>query len=610
MIPLLLLPATVAIGVALAMAGPERLPGEPKGRNGLATDKRAAAPAVEPASRPALPAAARVQPGKTKARHALVLEKKKKAAAKKAALAKRAKQAVRKGKSNVAAIVREADPALRPRSPPDEPLLNTPRNVLHDPSQPALVVAGAAAESTAADAAPASQAAAPGVANRPGFRPLAPFQLPAFAGPRGGPFRPVTEFLSYQYSIGSESDITYRKDRDLDKRLRDNSSIMAPQINGYILYRPNDRIETLVEMILERELPVHEEAQVTLPNGDVVPAPRHRNMLAVDQAWIKFKGVGPVDVTLGRRNFEDERHWLYDTSLDTVHGRAKWQDFIFEAALVRKDRFDGDLFGPVEKGRIDRAMFYGEYRGIEDIKLGGYAIKSRDRAGQEGQPWHLGLRAYGTPSDRFAFWSELALLRGKDELQRDFSAYAADVGLRYRYPALPLKPSITLGYASGSGDDDANDRRNRAFRQTGLQSNEVKGAGVSKFKYYGEALDPELSNLQILTVGLGLRLGYQVHVDLVYHNYRLNALADELRNAAVTAQMNQDAGNPSKDVGNALDLVVGLRNLFGERRLGIDLRVGLFRPGAAFRNEVGGDPLNPVFAGADKSIGALLKFWW
>lgn len=575
MIPLLLLPATLAIGVALAFPTADQ------------------------------PKAVRERQGGDGATAPI-----KKA---KAAPSKRTRKAVRKIGTKPSAVVRQvkapqplAAPAaaasgrVQPPSAPagdTKPFDDAVRGVLHGaPPQPAAPVA--------------PDGAAPPAPARPGFGSMAQFQLPSLTGPHGGPFRPVTEYLAYQYSVGSESDVTYRRDPDLDKRRRDNSSIMAPQINGYILYRPNDRIETLAEMILERELPVHEEAQVTLPNGDVRPAPRHRNMLAVDQAWIKFKGVGPVDVTVGRRNFEDERHWLYDTSLDTVHGRAKWQDFVFEAALVRKDRFDGDLFGSVEKGRNDRAMFYGEYRGIEDIKLGGYAIKSRDRAGQEGQPWHLGLRAYGTPSDRFAFWSDLALLRGKDELQRDFSAYAADVGLRYRYPALPLKPSITLGYAYGSGDDDPNDRRNRAFRQTGLQSNEVKGAGVSKFKYYGEALDPELSNLQILTVGLGLRPGYQVHVDLVYHKYRLNALADELRNAAVTAQMNQDAGNPSKDVGSALDLVVGLRNLFGERRLGIDLRVGLFRPGAAFRNEVGGDPLNPVFAGADKSISALVKFWW
>ena len=419
----------------------------------------------------------------------------------------------------------------------------------------------------------------------------------------------MIQFLTYQYSYGSESDITYRRDRDLHNRLKDNALILAPQINGYFIYRPNDRVEMMLEMFLEREIAASEERIVTLPDGEKVASERRRSSLAIDQAWIKFKSLGPFELTLGRRNFEDDRHWLYDTSLDVIVVKFKRASFNAEFSYGRKELVKLDLLKPVTETRIDNYMAYLEYRGIEDIKLAGYSIKRDDRAGQEGKPLLLGLRAYGMPTDRFNFWSELAFLRGKDEAKRDFRGHAIDAGATYRFPDLPLHPSVTLGYATGSGDANPKDNKNTEFRQTGLQSNEFKMAGVSKFKYYGEALDPELSNLQILTVGVGFRPATSIHVDLVYHKYRANEFTEEIRNWALTNKMNQDPGQPpSKDVGSAFDVVLGFRNVFGLRRLGVDMRAGWFYPGKAFRNETGGKPV--AFRNADKGISVLAKFWY
>ncbi|MEO6320934.1 MAG: alginate export family protein [Polaromonas sp.] len=443
---------------------------------------------------------------------------------------------------------------------------------------------------------------------------LAQFQLPkASSGEPGSPDaprypeRPLIQYLKYQFSYGSESDITYRRNPDLDKRLRDNSLILAPQVNGSVIYRPNARLEMMLELILEREVAASEQGVVTLPSGQTHITPRRRASLLVDQAWVKFKELGPFEMTLGRRNFEDGRHWLYDTSLDTAFVKFKQGAYQAELSVSRKDRLDLDLFAPVQKTRTDNYMFYLDYRGIEDIKVAGYTIARNDRTGKEGKPLHLGLRAYGMPSDRFNFWTELALLRGKDAAQKNFRAHAFDVGATYRFPALPYTPNITLGYAYGSGDDKPNDSVNHEFRQTGLQSNEGKFGGIPNLKYYGETFDPELSNLQLLTAGLGFRPAPNISVDLVYHHYRLNKIADEIRNSALTAQINQDDARLSKNAGHALDVVLGFRNLFGVRRLGLDVRAGLFFPGKAFRNE---DPVTGEFRNANKSMSVLAKIWF
>lgn len=428
------------------------------------------------------------------------------------------------------------------------------------------------------------------------------------------PERPLISRLEYQFSYGSESDVAYRRNPDLDRRLKDTSLILSPQINGAIIYRPTDRVEMMLEAILQRDIAVKEQDIVTLPSGQTQLAPRHYNSLPIDQAWVTFKDLGPADLTLGRRNFEDDRHWLYDTSLDTALVKLKGGAFQAELSYSRKDRLDLDLLAPVQKTRNDIYMAYLSYRGIEDTRLAGYTIYREDQAGREGQPLLLGLRASGNPSDRFNYWTELALLRGKDETKKNFKGYAVDIGGTYRFPDLPYAPNITLGYAVGSGDGNPNDRRNHEFRQTGLQSNEARLGGIPKLKYYGEALDPELSNLQILTAAVGFRPAPNISVDLVYHRYKTNKLASDLR-SALTAEMNQDSSRPSKEVGDALDIVIGFRNLFGVRRLGLDLRAGLFFPRGAYRNEVlFRHPTTrrqiSTFRTADKGISLIAKFWY
>lgn len=473
----------------------------------------------------------------------------------------------------------------------------------------AVLAVAAAALGSAAAAEPTVNHAAGAVSDTQ----VAQFQLPKSPSGDGDPAsaeqpqRPLIQALTYQYSVGSESDMNYRRDVDLDKRLRDNSHLIAPQINGSIIYRPNARVEMMLEMLLERETALREEAIVTLPNGDTQFAPRRRYSLPVDQAFVTFKDLGPIDLTLGRRNFEDSRRWLYDSSLDAALARFRQGAYQAEFSVSRKDRLDLDLLSPVRKTRTDNYMLYVDYRGIEDIRLAGYTILRKDKTGVEGKPMNMGLRAFGNPSDRFNFWTELALLRGKDELRRDFQGNAFDVGGTYRFPGLPFAPNITLGYASATGDGNTTDNVNREFRQTGLQSNEAAFGGIPKFKYYGEALDPELSNLKIFTAGLGFRPAAQVSVDLVYHHYRLFKIAEEIRNSALTAQMNQDETQISKKVGQALDVVLGFRNLLGVRRLGLDLRAGVFFPGQAFRNE---DPVTGGFRKADKSVSVIGKFWF
>ncbi len=449
----------------------------------------------------------------------------------------------------------------------------------------------------------------------PGHGRLAQFQLPPRPGEttreaeREGA-APLLSDLTFAYAWGSDSEIAYRKNSDLNKAVRDNSTAFAPTVFGFVDYRPTAWLETRLEATFQMLVPVHEEVQVILPNGDITfPSQKTQTSLLIDQAYVTIKNItAPFEFTVGRRNFEDPRLWLYDTALDAFIVKLKLGDFQTEASVSRENLWgDLDAIQNAPKGRVDNFIWYTEYRGIEDHRAAGYVIYRFDNAqpSAEGRPWFMGVRAYGRPSDAFNYWTELGIVRGTDELRQKLSGYGFDVGFTYRFPDLALSPNFTLGFAFGSGDGNpATETRNTAFRQTGLQSNEGRFGGVTQFKYYGEALDPEVSNLEILTAGIGFRLLPNVFVDLVYHRYRLNRIGEELRGSPITALMNQGDTPPSKDVGTEFDVILGFRNLFGLRRFGFEVRAGWFFPGSAFlRND--GTATNPIIRKPDNAVSVL-----
>jgi alginate production protein len=138
-----------------------------------------------------------------------------------------------------------------------------------------------------------------------------------------------------------------------------------------------------------------------------------------------------------------------------------------------------------------------------------------------------------------------------------------------------LRPSVTVAYAFGSGDGNPDDRVDRRFRQTGLQENEARFNGVTRVKYYGELLDPELSNLLIFTGGIGIRPTRRSSIDLVYHYY----LQDKVSTSIRGAELDADPSGISKRLGSEIDLVVGYEEL---RDIDLKWVLGYFIPSKAF----------------------------
>ena len=149
-------------------------------------------------------------------------------------------------------------------------------------------------------------------------------------------------------------------------------------------------------------------------------------------------------------------------------------------------------------------------------------------------------------------------------------------------------PYLTLGIARGSGDRNRGSGRNRAFRQTGLQGNNGKFRGLSRFRYYGEVLRPELSNLAVSTVALGIPIRKVSWVETIWHRYRQPVAADRI----VGSRLDIDPNGVSRKLGDEFDVIVS------------------HRPSAAWEFEftAGGFHAGPAFGPAKGRWASLIAF--
>jgi alginate production protein len=333
-----------------------------------------------------------------------------------------------------------------------------------------------------------------------------------------------------------------------------------------------------------------------------------------DEMWLVSEDVlgSGVSVELGRLDFEDDRRWWWDDDLDAA--RVSWETESTEVsvALARElisDRSDRSWVDPNDDGvlRVLGELSWDFRRGqaaewfvlAQDDhsrreQLGEVRGKEREDESDATLLW-LGARLMGVfdlgPHGLFGYWLDAAWLQGHERFaeyeevsrrrsrvdrvgERDVRGWAFDLGLGWILP-LPWEPRIFGGYALASGDPAPESGTDRAFRQTGLQANEAGFGGVERFPSYGLVLDPELSNLGIVTLGVGLSLLRASSLDLVYHYYRLAQPADSLRDARLEAELD----GVHRGVGHALDLVLALEEW---ERFEFDLALGALRLGPAF----------------------------
>jgi alginate production protein len=337
------------------------------------------------------------------------------------------------------------------------------------------------------------------------------------------------------------------------------------------------------------------------------------------EMWIvseDIAGTG-ISIDLGRLDFEDDRRWWWDEELDAV--RVIWETERTEVALALarelfSARSDQSFVEPEHEGVLrvigeaswdwrpnhalelflvyqdDRSsserpeeVFRQEREDDEDARLTwvGARLMGAHEAGRAGLLGYWLDTGFVSGEERFAEFEDLSRRRSvvEETLSRDVQGWGLDLGASWMF-ARPYEPRIHAGYALGSGDSSPEEGSDRSYRQTGLEENEAGFGGVERFNSYGVLLAPELSNLQVWTVGAGLSLLRSSSLDLVYHYYRQVDAAPFLRDARIDLPLT----GRDTDLGHEVDLVLALEEW---ERFEFDFLASAFRAGRAFGPENG-----------------------
>jgi hypothetical protein len=336
------------------------------------------------------------------------------------------------------------------------------------------------------------------------------------------------------------------------------------------------------------------------------------------ETWLYASNLlgGNWGIQAGRQNIREKREWWWDEDLDSV--RVHYTRPGFEVQLAA-----GEELGSVsadeeinpEKDEVFRIIgratwhwarkqrvefFFLDQNDHSDTPASGDIFSGDNNDEVDGDLTWYGVRALGRikyrPLGQFYYWLDTGYVDGRETVidfddfepggrivdtvdRQDIRGWAADLGVTWE-TNLSWKPSFTFGFAHGSGDDDPDDGTDHSFRQTGLQDNNGKYRGVNRFRYYGELLRPELSNLNIVTLSVGFPLLSNSSIEFPLHYYRQVDASTMLRDADLETR----PGGKSKSIGTEFDIAVGIEEW---KHLELELIAGLFRAGSAFGSRSG-----------------------
>ena len=151
-------------------------------------------------------------------------------------------------------------------------------------------------------------------------------------------------------------------------------------------------------------------------------------------------------------------------------------------------------------------------------------------------------------------------------------------GVRYRLCGEPRpgRPAVHTipPHAVGSGDTNLSDNKIGSFRQSGLYANEAD------YLYYGELYAPELSNIQIHSLGISLETIDDLNITLLMHSYRQDEADTEMRDVSIDLNTN----GLNRDLGTEIDLIAVYEIFDG---LELEFIAAVFEAGDAYGANAG-----------------------
>jgi len=294
-----------------------------------------------------------------------------------------------------------------------------------------------------------------------------------------------------------------------------------------------------------------------------------------------------LSIHVGRQTFRDNNAWNYDTELDAV--RLDFNRTLLQWQLAYGGRFFSYRLGDDEYSlNIDDSRFLLaelKYQWHYKHYIGVYGLNERNSVAEDQTGRHFnaneiiqprsrlnwfGVQAYGEHVSRrnvFEYSGALAMLSGDTQRlsvsrlpdnDRYITSYenqtvkngiAIDIKFIWRNTGQGF--SLGFNYAAANGDGTGNSLSQ--YNQSSIASNKKRVLGTTRYRYYGEALNPKLSNLHILTLTAGYPLSPFFWFESAYHHYRQDRMLPYIEASSPSLAPN----GQSSDIGQGLDFIFG-----------------------------------------------------
>lgn len=425
------------------------------------------------------------------------------------------------------------------------------------------------------------------------------------------PLHPYSfDVLGHPMIIGGELSlpVQWRGDFTLVDGPGDDQIKTAPYLQVESIWALSKTLVTFLSLTPQVDTALYREGGGATTNGGV----------DLSEAWVLATRLfdTPLALQVGRQLLQDEREWWWNQDLDVVRlhyfGRNLTGFIGFGGELGHKSTLAPT---PLDDAGVVRVLgnlgwTWASHQTIEAFfldqsdtshELVPHRLVAHDPNDQaEANLIWFGLRARGRAKAPFLprmFYSvDLAGMSG-DRITGTFTpvglavdlvsnisirpvrGWAFDTSLTFE---APIKPPVylTLGYAEGSGRRGADGGLDYGFQQSGLDANAGKFRGLGRFHYYGEVLRPELSNLAVSTVALGIPIARYNSVEILWHNYRQPVADGHIQGS----YLGMDPNGADPRLGDEFDLVLSRRP---NNAVDIELVTGAFRAGPAFNPREG-----------------------
>jgi len=401
-------------------------------------------------------------------------------------------------------------------------------------------------------------------------------------------------FLAGEIQFSSE----FMGDYELDNKAKDDLLETEPALNVQVFYRISENTSVFLE----------NEVQYVSEYFSEVGHTESQWVFERTESWIFFNNMADTGISLqiGRQNFEDDRQWWWDEQLDSIRVHYDWPGFHMEMAAAQElcaENTEKDRMDP-EDENIFRILGHTAWGRNKALRLDAFVLYQDDHSSEPRQEdvvrphkederdadlfWY-GARISGELEaeevGEFAYWVDAAGVTGDEKLfefeetdedysevteiiKHDVSGWGFDTGLAWN-TGIFSDMTFTLGYAWGAGDRTPEQGDDKSFRQTGFNE------GDQRFQYYGELLNPDLSNLGIFTAAIGFEIGESSTIDFIYHQYRQDYATDFLWES----DLEVEPEGMSKDIGEEFDIALTIEEW---DNIEIESSAALFKAGHAF----------------------------